>query len=764
MKRSRGRRTGARGVAVSVAVFAAWAVVGCAHRTATLTDDLLTPLASPTRWGPEPSDLAAARLAESALAGDRAQMQTALAEIDQADDPHKAKGLPALARDLVNATLDDPIAYREASRRLKKQDGIDHALKARLDQSIENDTLRLAGRRRRDTWEMYWSRTFNAVSEPLGRALFTGAVTAPFTIAQSSAHYAASFSNDEPISPTHRQALVLHREYLAHNPDAENADAIRKQVAHAEKKLDETLRKRRLKAARRYLDARAYSAARVAAERALMHGESRQAREIIAKADRGIAEEQALLALSLEARANPARAPVGEDAARLATALLAASGEPLRVSRLRALDIDPDGPLGPELAFAEAIARIESGYEDAGRKRLHEIADHADDDDPMARHAAALISQTREDPYRAFEQRKRSQRFALVRYRFFGEWTEGTRYPNLPKTVAYTIESPGVAQTFATTPLRLLFGAWNDHPDFDRATAVAAYRYLVLEPDGHHRREVLEWLVDYEEDRGNAMAALRNADFLEYFEPERRQELLDEASDQALASARSIRRVDEQQRVLREVAREFPDTEAGSIAGTLAREQILARSAQEIRITRSFFEENPRVAGEGGLGLRPELLNGRTEDGELHPEGVTFLGGRRIRIALVDGGGDEDDDPVHVVRTVSERRLGRTAALLDTTARKNELIDPDERLGADGDRDQYMERAALGLVHETDDRPTARSTYVYKSMRERYGMVRSRESVLPVDLVFQGSFSDLSLNAFPRWRPPRKTPDAFLYE
>ena len=49
-------------------------------------------------------------------------------------------------------------------------------------------------------------------------------------------------------------------------------------------------------------------------------------------------------------------------------------------------------------------------------------------------------------------------------------------------------------------------------------------------------------------------------------------------------------------------------------------------------------------------------------------------------------------------------------------------------------------------------------------MREKYGMVRSRESILPFELVVQGSLEDLSLGAFPRMRTPRRTPDAMLYE
>jgi hypothetical protein len=30
--------------------------------------------------------------------------------------------------------------------------------------------------------------------------------------------------------------------------------------------------------------------------------------------------------------------------------------------------------------------------------------------------------------------------------------------------------------------------------------------------------------------------------------------------------------------------------------------------------------------------------------------------------------------------------------------------------------------------------------------------------------VLQGSLEDMSLGAFPRWRKPKETPDAFLYK
>ncbi|MEE8549788.1 MAG: hypothetical protein V3T08_00865, partial [Gemmatimonadota bacterium] len=98
------------------------------------------------------------------------------------------------------------------------------------------------------------------------------------------------------------------------------------------------------------------------------------------------------------------------------------------------------------------------------------------------------------------------------------------------------------------------------------------------------------------------------------------------------------------------------------------------------------------------------------------------------------------------------------------TSFRNSLEDSLDQLGSDAHRDVFFERARIGLADEVDPRALAGSGYVYQGVRERYGMVRSRDSLLPFDLVIQGSFTDMSLGAFPRIRPPRKTPDHFLYK
>ena len=70
----------------------------------------------------------------------------------------------------------------------------------------------------------------------------------------------------------------------------------------------------------------------------------------------------------------------------------------------------------------------------------------------------------------------------------------------------------------------------------------------------------------------------------------------------------------------------------------------------------------------------------------------------------------------------------------------------------------------VAAAEQLDVRSAAFSTYAYRGLRERYGMVRAREAILPFDIVLQGSLGELSVGAFPRMRPPRETPDAILFK
>ena len=108
--------------------------------------------------------------------------------------------------------------------------------------------------------------------------------------------------------------------------------------------------------------------------------------------------------------------------------------------------------------------------------------------------------------------------------------------------------------------------------------------------------------------------------------------------------------------------------------------------------------------------------------------------------------------------------MRRAVAMLEEASLHNARVDPDYPIEYDADRDLFFERTRLGLADDAQPNAESRSSYAFRGLRERYGLVRKRESILPVELVVQGSLEDMSLGAFPRIRMPKPTPDAFLYE
>ena len=142
---------------------------------------------------------------------------------------------------------------------------------------------------------------------------------------------------------------------------------------------------------------------------------------------------------------------------------------------------------------------------------------------------------------------------------------------------------------------------------------------------------------------------------------------------------------------------------------------------------------------------------------------MLLRGGRVLEFLLIAEGADKKAPPEAQQRRIGKERLTQIASSLDEAVQRNGLIDVGARQAPDASRDVYLERATLGVTEDVDPRASAESSFVYQSLRERYGLVRGRDSVLPFDLVFRGSLGDFTMGAFPRWRPPSATPDAFLY-
>jgi len=785
----------------------------CRTRTPVPGEDLLEPLAARPAITPSESDIAAARVAEAALAAGpdpspaRRSLLEALARLKQADDRERALGeqmdadlrrresprrpvgpgeraaarrdrwerrevhvsrLWPLARDAANATLDDARAYREASKELLAEEDVDPAQQERLEREIHDDPLELARDRERDDFTRKFALTFNAVAEPLGKSVMTGfgLVMAPYEIATTAVHWLMSMLEGDSLSTQERQALAQRKRFLRAYPDAPESASVRGAVERDQRELQELFARRYDDFAARALANGQPRLAAASAKRALMQkpGDER-ATVILSAAQTRVDQLVADGFRSRSASPTPPRDLVLDPERTHGTLVALWQDDPGELlSSVRAFQAaHRHDALQDESLFLLALVQEEAGYEEASWDGLRDLSSRNPRSSNMARHAAALVSDPLQNPWDAFERAKRHGLQEAVSHEVFGQWSEGPRYKSVPTVIGYLADLPSIVRTAILTPIRALLGTFQGRPDFQKDTAVAAYRYLGRHPDGEHSEEVYAWLIDYEAGRGNYDAALRLADFRPGFDSETRQEWVEEAAEARLAMAAKIQRRDERGTVLRSIVMEYPDSEAGHHAGMEARNQVIEASAQRIRMTRGFLEENPKIAGLEGIGLRPELLDGDVRNGELHPEGIAFLGGRQMEFALIDETGDEDHAPVLVRQMVSPERLSRTVALLDETALRNARVDRDDEFAPDPRRDRYFERARLGLTEEVDPRPTAESTYVFRGMRERYGVVRGRDSVLPFDLVFQGSLQDLSLGAFPRWHQPRETPDAFLY-
>ena len=757
---------------------------GCLRPPTIVVEDLLEPIARPVRWLPSDADLAAAKLARVALVSPpRSELalndprmaapsvEEALEELTRIDLPKEDKDLLPLAIDLRNATLDDPIAYRANSRELRSRSGLDPRIKSRLDRTIDDDPIRLAKHRIFDGWHRLWARTFNAIVQPLGSSLITGFVLAPYQLANSMTHYFADFSNAEPLSFTDRQALTLRRDFLRAHPDTELTEELERKIDKSEILLEKTLAIRRIRAAEaaveRGIPALAKHQARVARSTVEVHptknrGLYHRADRIIAQTSETIEEQSRQRLQSLESEES---SDSTLDAERdLATALLIL---PSNTHEIESKIADYRFATGHyeegRIEFILALLQHERGFDAEARERLGRLANDDPAEESMTRHARALLNDDWQNPYDAFRRLERSAIREELAWRLAGEWVRRTRYPNLPTPLAYLIDAPTIAITILLAPLRAMISPWTGSPDFRRAPALAGYRYLLRFPDGAEQQVVFEWLYDYESDEEHWARALRLADLMPEFDPDDRAELVEETAEAQIAHVEKLERRDNRASVLKGVAREFPDSKGGKDAGLQARAEFEDASPQHIRITKSFLLENPNVAGRHGMGLNPRLLNDDESDGELHPDGVLLRGGRMLEILLIADGGDDEDPPEPRHRRISKQRLAQIAAEIDEAVQLNSLIDVDARQGADASRDTYLERAGLGLTEDVDLRPSAESTFVYQSLRERYGLVRGRDSVLPFDLVVRGSLGDMTLGAFPRWRPPRETPDAFLY-
>ncbi len=759
------------GAAVRLAwLGAALALAGCAAPAVLPPVSAIDRRVSFAARVPDVADHTAARLATAALVAEggrgQAEVERALASLraidtvlEAAEEP--ATGLVPAATDLANASLDDSRAYLRATDRLLDE-ALDPALEERLERFRDDDFLALARARIRDARQIEFARAFNTLAEPAGRSMLNFSM-APYRFGRALLNYAIEMYNREDLPLQRRQALAHWKQHLARHPDGPAAEELAERIALDQAAWNRTYRDRMLKAARSALGAQRPRHALIYSDRALrLVPEDEDAWELRSEAEERLLAERRIRRRSVSA-ADAAVGVAPPEARELSLALLADAGDVAGASRAL-LARDPEGPLADEARFALALALDEAGDELAAWGELEALAARDARASNMARHAGQLLADPDTNPHASFQAARRLAVSQRARFAILGPWANGPPDRGLPTWLEVPIAAPQLMQVASGLPLRLIRLPWTPTKAADAAAARAARRYLARRPEGARAEELQDWLVGYEKGRGNWLGALA-------LESERRHAadpdlaaLREKAARQSLDLARAEKRPGLRIAMLRRVAREFRGSEVAHEAGLLAREETLRAQPQRIRLSRGFLLENPEVAGVTGLSLRAGLLDGDPANGEIHPAGVAFVGGRALELSLITPGGDEDDPPLRQEVRLDDQHLARAVSLLEEISFRNSLLDPDDAIEPDAKRDRFFEQARLGVADVVDPRPDAGANFLYRGMRERYGVVRSRESILPFDLVVQGSFGDLSLGAFPRIRKPRKTPDAIFYE
>jgi hypothetical protein len=598
----------------------------------------------------------------------------------------------------------------------------------------------------------------NALARAIGTS-FANPAMLIYRVTMSTIGFGLSEHKQDPLLPPERQALGLRKAFIERHPDSPEAAKVVEEIEAGQRRWLETLRRRYVRRARQALEVDQPALARTYAERALRYApEDPSAARL-----RNQAEQQ--LALEWQDRLRSVQALPSVDEAALerplALALLAPQGKVARAAR--ALDeAERDSAFADEAAFANAVVADEAGRDRSARKQLRPIAEQSPSRSNMARHAGAWLRSPTQNPYGAFRAANRQITGLDWRTLAFGPLAKGAPDQDLPGPLDWFAAIPLLPAVVLGLPGRMIAFPF-EQPD-RRVPALLARRYLEHHPRGDEAKELRAWLLAYEKRRDNYVGALLVAESAPNPDVNKIMKLREKAAEQALEATRKERRIEVRVPLLQEIASQFPGTQGALEAGADVRREMAEVSEQRIRVSKGYLLENRNVAGHAGLALRPDLLDGELDNGELHPDGITLIGSGMIELAYVAASGSTSDEPVRRRQRISDERLARFVAQLDEATEQISRTDRDLRFEPDARRDLYFERARLGAADSVDVRPQARSHYESIGLRERYGVVRGRESILPAEIVLQGSFTDFSLGAFPRFRPPKATPDQVLYE
>lgn len=715
---------------------------------------------------PDALEKTAGRLAALVLAGRRDSAAAKLDDLILTENARRhgtrgSSGLVAEARTLFEAGAGRSAFLGWAMEALES-DALPPRGRRLLAREIDSEPLAIAKQRLREDRLRKLGSLINRITRPLFQLAIAATVN-PFETGSAALSSLLVMRRFPEATVQERQALRAYQEFVDRHPEAPEAEEAVRQIKRYRLEWRRHEHSEALEVAARAFRLGREDAALAHLDRAdrLLAGGA-QAKRLRARATdlRARRQEQVARALSTHMADGSELSPEKQDRiARLARATLAA---PLRELAARAREWPRDDPsdatasgaLEDEVAFIEALATVNGRDETEFLESLSRLG-HADPSESnMARHVSWILFDPEQNPYRTLTAARRRDRSRRFRWIALGSRAQGAHRYNLPRPIEWIVDLPALVSQLVTFPLRLA-----QYPSrrarFGGGVLSAGERYLAHFPHGRHAQEVHRELETLWAQRKQWSRALKHQEARNDRSARTVADYRSHIAQRTLEAARGERRVDIRAELYRSVVVHYGDTPSAKTARSELRELIASWTPQQIRLSRAFLEEVPELWAPGALSLRRALFDGDEKNGEMAEDGVTLIGGSRIRVALIGAEAESLDVPPD--------DFARFIARLEEHSYERILTDDRVHAVHDPQRDLFFERARLGLVDHRDPRATATSSAEFLGTTEQFGRIRRRRSPLPVELVLQGGLSDFGFTAFPRLKLPRSSRDAYLY-
>ena len=539
-------------------------------------------------------------------------------------------GLAERAQDLINNTIQDRQRYLAAQEAALKNASTPERKKY-LQSIINNDDLNQADDLMRQSSTNQWGGFLNRMLSSVDLAgVASGNYIGAAAETVISQLYALA---DRDMAIEERRALARHLDYLKRFPnDPRNAE-IRRQVEGIEGKKKSVLVKKQL-------DRGDEALSKGELERALFYyetasfidPESKSAGKALQKANQLYQERQEIRNKGLaSAKEGSFSSDQEQDVERLLNALTLR--DPALIER-QSIDIEKKhhgGPLGDAALDTEAIALELRGQHEAAKKIIDQLARSSKNPDLQTR-AAALLSSPEYNLLGSFQDARSDRRVESVKYVLLGEdlLKKNLIYAAGAMAAAGPAGAPMLGAVNAMIIGNNLVNVISNNPISAQPVIDAGVAYIRNHPKSENASEVYTVLADAYAERGMFDKAV-NFHQLAGAPQEKITALKEKAAGAMLNAATKSKGRGTQEYYLTTIIDEYPESPAAAEA-TKKLAALVKSDNQGLRMSKQFLMENPELYGPNGLGLKPSLFDGNSNNMELADRGVNLLNDNEILI------------------------------------------------------------------------------------------------------------------------------------